>query len=107
MYRDQLIKLGVKIKKGGGCCNKNKTTAYFLPFKIDLDLESVLQPLGKSRTDFKKTTILKIEDAKFLISGIKGMSQVTLRFKKNEDIDYYIMETLEECLVKYIKDRKK
>jgi len=107
MYRDQLIKLGVKVKKGGGCCNKNKSTAYFLPFKINWDLEKFLQPLGKSRIDFKKTTILKIEDTKFLVSGIKGMSQVTLRFKNNNDIDHYIIEVLEKCLLEYIKDRKK
>ena len=106
MYKDQLSKLGIKIKKGGGCCNKNRTTAYFLPIKIHWDLETFLQPLGKSRTDFKKTTILKIEDIKFLISGIKGMSQVTLRFKNNNEIDYYIVETLEKCLIEYIKNRK-
>jgi len=104
MYKDQLIKLGVKIKKGGGCCNKDKTTAYFLPIRIGLDLEQYLKPIGEPRLDFKKTTILKIEDTNFLISGIKGMSQITLRFKK-KDIDYYIVEQLEKHLISYIEDK--
>ena len=105
--RTDLVLLGVKISNisGGSCCrDKQNTTAYFLPMKLDIDILPFLKDFGDPKPDFKTTGLLKIEMSDFAITGVRKICQIRfiLRNKNNTEV----AEKFETKLIEYIKQYK-
>jgi hypothetical protein len=73
---------------------------------LNEEVISFLQPLGIPAVSFEQTSLLKIENNDFSITGIRRMSQIRLTIKKEEKREE-IVDTFEEVLAKYIESNEK
>jgi len=101
-----LLKSGItKIEKKGCSCNKTYLTLiYKIPIKLDVDIVGFLSSLGKPSVPFRKTSVLKIENGRYSISGIKRLREVKFILKKSRD-DNALIE-FENGLVNYVNSKK-
>ena len=83
-------------------CGK-KALVYLLPVKLDEKILEFIKHMGKPAFDFKKTSILKIENPNFSISGIRRLREIRVTLKKDVK---GLIDIFEDALIKYIEKVK-
>ncbi|MHA2216330.1 MAG: hypothetical protein ACXACY_10350 [Candidatus Hodarchaeales archaeon] len=83
-----------------GCKCGKEIYLYLLPIKVDLNMVRFLEQMGKSAFDFRKSSILRIENTAFAITGVNGLREIRFTLKKNEK---KFLDTFEDLLVEYMK----
>ena len=99
------INLKVTKKKSKGCSCGKDSYVYTLPISLDDLIIDSLVPFGMPALDFGKTRLLRMGDAHFNISGVKGLNQIryTAKTKKGKDR----IEDFESILDNYVQDHPK
>lgn len=76
---------------------------YTIPIKLDEKIVDFLKDMGKPAFDFKKTSILKIENPIFAITGIRRLKEIRFILKKGV---MSILDIFEDALIKYLESTK-
>ena len=79
------------------------TFIYTIPTKLDERMIKFLEPLGQPAFDFKKTSILKIENPSLIITGIRRLKEIRFTIKKEKK---GILDIFEDALIKYVESVK-
>ena len=103
--RNRLSELGVSFRKSGGCCKLPGSGIYSLPMRLDVDIIPFLQPYGQPAVSFEQTSLLKLENSEFSLTGVRKLKQVRLTMKKKDRLD--IADVFEDILIKYVESCEK
>lgn len=97
----ELIKYNIIRKTSGcGCSCASNTTRYSIPKRLDDKILDFIQPLGKPCLDFNKSYLLKIENADYSITGLKGGDYISF-YKKKDGAEKYL-DILENIIILYV-----
>ena len=81
-------------------CGQN-SYIYMIPTKLDENILNYLSQFGNPAFDFKKTSILKIENQNYSITGVRRLREIRLNIK-NEIKGF--LDLFESALIDYIKN---
>ena len=103
---DKLIKEAgiVKIDPKNCACTKN-SYVYRIPNSIGVEILEFLKPLGTPAISFEKTSLLRIENGEFAITGVKRLKEIRFSLKKSEKTN--LLAIFEEALINYVGKFKK
>lgn len=87
-------------RKLGDCPSGCSSFAYDLSVRLDESILPFIEPLGRSVIPFQRTSILKIEGADYVISGIRRLKEIRLMLKKGADRS--IIPKFEEALLEWL-----
>lgn len=90
-----------RLVKGCGCLGT--AFVYTLPFGLGFEALQFLQGMGTPAVSFEKTSLLKVENADFAITGIKRLKDVRFTLKNAEKTD--LVTTFEENLIRYVESQ--
>jgi hypothetical protein len=76
-----------------------------LPIRLGTEILNFLKVLGNPALSFEKTSLLRIENTDFAITGVKRLKEIRFSIKKNEKA--YMQQIFEEALIKYIEKYKR
>jgi len=99
---DSLQSVNIKKRSVNGCGCQSTAFVYTLPVGLGIEILSYLQKLGTPAVSFEKTSLLKLENADYVITGIKRLKDVRFTLKNSEKTDF--IDVFEEVLIKYIKN---
>jgi hypothetical protein len=74
-----------------------------IPVRLDEKIVPFLALLGKPAFDFKKTSILKIENANYAITGVRRLREIRFTLKKESR---GTLDIFEDALIQYIESLK-
>jgi hypothetical protein len=103
MTQSNLEAANIKKRSVKGCGCLGTAFVYTLPFGLGSEALQYLQAMGMPAVSFEKTSLLKIENADFSITGIKRLKDVRLTLKDAEKKD--LITTFEENLIKYVENQ--
>jgi hypothetical protein len=101
----KLKKLGIVKIKPKDCACKNNAYVYRLPMRLGLEILDFLKPLGSPALSFEKTSLLKIENNDFAITGVKRLKEVRFSLKKQDKAN--LLQIFEGALIKYVEKHQR
>jgi hypothetical protein len=99
----KLKKYGITRRSTKNCQCSQNAFVYLIPVKLDERVVKFIEHIGKPAFDFKKTSILKIENPTLIISGIRRLREIRLTLKKNVK---GVIDIFEDAIIKYIESFK-
>jgi len=102
MNEEQLRKFGINRRQNKSCNCNNKSFVYSLPKKLDEKILKYFKSFGNPAFEFKKTSILKIENSNFMITGIRRLKEIRITIKKKQHIG--MLDLFENALIQYIQE---
>jgi len=99
----KLKQYDIKRRKTNNCQCSQSAFIYTMPVRLDEKIVKFLEPIGKPAFDFKQTSILKIENATFAITGVRRLREIRFTLKKELN---GILDIFEDALVKYLESLK-
>lgn len=103
MTQDSLSAANIKKRSVKGCGCLGAAFVYTLPFGLGIEALQYLQGMGTPAVSFEKTSLLKIENADFSITGIKRLKDVRLTLKADQKVD--LVTAFEENLIRYVESQ--
>ena len=97
--QDSLETVNIKKRSVKGCRCLGTAFVYTLPFGLGPEALQYLQAMGTPAVSFEKTSLLKIENADFSITGIKRLKDVRFTLKDTEKTE--LITVFEDNLIKY------
>lgn len=94
---------GIKRRSTKNCNCGQQAFIYLIPAKLDEKIVKFIAHLGKPALDFKKTSILRIENANFSITGVRRLREVRFTLKKELK---GTLDIFEDALIKYLESLK-
>lgn len=103
MTQSNLEAANIKKRSVKGCGCLGTAFVYTLPFGLGSEALQYLQAMGMPAVSFEKTSLLKIENADFSITGIKRLKDVRLTLKDAEKTEF--IAVFEDNLIKYAESQ--
>ena len=101
--QDNLETVNIKKRSVKGCGCLGTAFVYTLPFGLGPEALQYLQVMGTPAVSFEKTSLLKIENADFSITGIKRLKDVRFTLKDTEKTE--LITVFEDNLIKYAESQ--
>lgn len=101
----KLKQLGIVKIKPKNCSCSYDAYVYRLPIRLGVEIIDFLKPLGSPALSFEKTSLLKIENNEYLITGVKRLREVRFSIKKTGKA--VPLQTFEGALIQYVEKHKR
>lgn len=95
LQQNKIIKRKIK-----NCSCNQSSFIYLLPIKITEDILKYLTQFGTPAFELKKTSILKIENQNYSITGVRRLKEIRVNLKKETN---GFFDLLEDALINYVK----
>lgn len=95
---------GVVKAPAGRCSCGGTRHIYRLPRRLDIDILPYIEPFGKPAFDFETTRLLKIENKKYVLTGVRRLKEIRFVLKDADAASE--LERFENILASYIEDTK-
>jgi len=97
---NKLQQYDVKCRQTQNCKCGQKAFIYTIPNRLDETIIQFLSSMGEPAFNFKQTSILRIENENFSITGVRRLKEIRFTIKKESK---EILNIFEDALIQYLE----